>query len=416
MRTASDALFASGTTPTPGALLGAADELRDVTGPKIVLLISDGASTCGDPCPTAASIKDDLGADFAAVTVGFRAPDSAADELRCIAEVTGGEYFPADDEAGLAEAIGAAVGSSSAAYVAVGDSTTTGFSVPTCSEDREISPYGCVGDDPPAQPYPERVAEADDRFDDLNRVGIWGYTIADAVAAHEAGENVEGPWTPQLTAAASATELVTVSLGANDMEFSDVETWLARCVSIHQKEFLGVTYDVDINVNNESCEAAAAARVDELDDEFDALFDALSDAADGGVEIVVTKYFNPFNDTKNVRFAPDRSCALLHGIGDHVVGALNDELDRRSRQAGFTVVDLYPAFEGHGAGSSDSYVFGSDCETLGAATSIDVDFDFGWPPVSFDGDDTVTEIQVRFDPHPNDRGTEAQADAILEAL
>ena len=64
-------------------------------------------------------------------------------------------------------------------YVAVGDSTTTGFSVPACHEKRSVSPYGCDdndppnfsnGDNPPATPYPVRVAQSGNaRFDDLDR-------------------------------------------------------------------------------------------------------------------------------------------------------------------------------------------------------------------------------------------------------
>jgi Mg-chelatase subunit ChlD len=417
LRTQTANLFASGLTPTPGALLGAADELRDVDGPKVVLLISDGQSSCGDPCPTAQAIKDDLGVDFAAVTVGFQAPTSAESELRCIADVTGGQYFSADDEEGLAAAIGAAVVGGSAEYVAVGDSTTTGFSVPTCSEDRAASKVGCLGD-PPAPPYPERIAAADERFDSLDRVGIWGYTIVDAVDAYNNGQNVEGDWTPQLTAAQSATGLVTVSLGANDMEFSDIEFWLKNCVGVRFNTFFGRVYDVDFVAREGACRDAAQEKVSDPDlvAALDDMFDALDVAADNGAEVVVTLYFNPYNHSKHVSFLPDRSCRLIHDIGDIVTDTINAELQSRADAAGFTVVDFKPAFDGHGSGAKDPYVFGSDCEVVGALTAADVDFDFGWPPVSLDTGDSETEIKKRFDPHPNAAGTAVQAQTILEAL
>ena len=93
----------------PRALLGAAAQLENVLGPKIIVLISDGESSCGDPCPTAEQISADLGVDFRAITVGFQAPANAETELQCIADATGGEYFAADDTAGLEDAIDAAL-------------------------------------------------------------------------------------------------------------------------------------------------------------------------------------------------------------------------------------------------------------------------------------------------------------------
>ncbi len=298
-------------------------------------------------------------------------------------------------------------------YVAIGDSTTTGFSVPTCSEDRVTSPFGCVGD-PPATPYPERIAAADTRFDDLDRKGIWGYTIADAVAAYVAGRNAEGSWVPQLTAAEDARELVTVSLGANDMNFSDIQHWLGQCIGVKQKSFLGVVYDTDIVVREDECREAATDRAtsDALSDDMDSMFGVLDTASSNGASVVVTLYYNPYNDKKVINNWFDRSCHLIHTVGDIITAAINDELQRRAADHGFVVADFKPPFEGHGAGSDDSYVYGSDCETIGALTAVD--FDLGWPPV--DPDDTLREVQRRFDPHPNAAGTQAQAGTILEVL
>lgn len=47
----------------------------------MIVLVSDGESTCGDPCPTAESIAAQQGIDFKVHTVGFQAPESAENEL-----------------------------------------------------------------------------------------------------------------------------------------------------------------------------------------------------------------------------------------------------------------------------------------------------------------------------------------------
>jgi lysophospholipase L1-like esterase len=297
-------------------------------------------------------------------------------------------------------------------YVAVGDSTTTGFSVPTCKENRVTSPYGCVGD-PPAMPYPDRIAAANPRFDALARKGIWGYTTTEAVEAFRRGANTEGSWEPQLTTAQKATELVTVSLGANDMKFSDIKFWLGSCVGLKQKSFLGKTY-VSVVLAEGRCVEAARQRATApaLSADLDAMFDALDTARGNGADVVITEYYNPYNDHKAVRFLPDRSCSLIHSIGDIITSAINDELVRRAWVHGFKTADFKAPFEGHGAGANDSYVFGTDCETIGALTAVD--FDLGWPPVNTDN--TLKEIQKRFDPHPNSDGTAAQAEAILEVV
>src|SRR5207302_307498 len=105
MRGAIASLAAGGGTPTPEALLAAAGDLAGVVGRRAIVLVSDGQSTCGDPCPTAEAIKKEQGIDFTVHTVGFQAPEAAEGELSCIARVTGGRYVPANDAAGLSDAI-----------------------------------------------------------------------------------------------------------------------------------------------------------------------------------------------------------------------------------------------------------------------------------------------------------------------
>ena len=109
LRTAIEGLTAGGGTPTPEALQAGADDLP-ASGERTIVFISDGVSTCGDPCPVATSLAEQLGVSFKVFTVGFRAPDAAEGELACIADATGGQYYSADNEQELADAIGDATG------------------------------------------------------------------------------------------------------------------------------------------------------------------------------------------------------------------------------------------------------------------------------------------------------------------
>lgn len=415
-----DALVAGGGTPTPAALQAAAGDFPEGLDERVIVLISDGQSTCGDPCPTAAQIAADEDIAFTAYTVGFNAPESAAAELACIAEVTGGSYVAATDEQGLIDAIEGAVGGARPGYVAIGDSTTTGFSIPTCDGDRRASAYGCSGA-PPATPYPDRISADEPGLGPLERKGIWGDTIARTVAAYDTGQNApEEPWEPQLLAAERARDLVTVSLGANDMQWSDVQDWLSNCVGVPTRQFFG--RDVPTGgpeFQEDSCTRFAETKVEGFADEMDRLFDTLEQPAADGAQVVVTQYYNPFNETRYVerRFLPDgeRDCSMLHSITEVVVGTLNQELSARAEDRGFTTVDFRDPFDGRGAGSRDPYVFGTDCEARGAASSARADISVR--ERRFDvRDPSIDELAARFDPHPNAAGTAAQADAIREVL
>lgn len=415
-----EALVAGGGTPTPAALQAAAGDFPAGLDERVIVLISDGQSTCGDPCPVAAQIAADDEIAFTAYTVGFNAPDSAESELACIAEVTGGTYVSASDEQGLISAIEGALGGARPGYVAVGDSTTTGFSVPTCDGDRQASEYGCTGQ-PPAPPYPERIAAAEPQLDPLDRKGIWGDTIARTIAAYDSGQNAPGEtWEPQLQAAVRARDLVTVSLGANDMQWSDIQGWLSNCVGVPTRQFFGREIPAGgPRFEEDACIRFAREKVDGFADDMDRLFDVLEQPAADGAQVVITQYFNPYNETRYVerRFLPDgeRDCSMLHSITDVVVGTLNNELRNRADERGFTTVDLRGPFEGKGAGSRDPYVFGSDCETRGAVSSIRTDISVR--ERRFDvRDPSIDELAARFDPHPNAAGTAAQAQAIREVL
>lgn len=404
LRGAIDELRAGGGTPTPQALRDAVEDLESDGEPATVVLVSDGQSTCGDPCPVAQSLVEESGVDFRVFSVGFRAPDAAEDELACIADVTGGQYFPADDAESLAAAIRNAIAGGEFEYVAVGDSTTTGFSAPECIEDRTRSAFGCLGD-PPAIPHPQHVADRTGLT--LERKGIWGYTVREAVRDHQRGVNEQGDWEPQLTSAAKARDLVSVSLGANDMDFSDVFGWLQRCVGVGQRNFFLGDWPGPV-VDGTRCMDAAEERAQapDLQDDLDAMFTVFDRAAAEGADVVTTLYYNPYNRTKHVPFLPDRDCRVVHAIGDIITGAINIELAGQANEHGFLLANLKPEFAGHGAGAADPYVFGTECEAFGLLRAA-FDLRSAWS-------DPIEAIKRRYDPHPNDAGSKAQADAVVE--
>ncbi len=99
---ASRSLSADGGTPTAEALQAAAQDLLDRRfDDGVIVLVSDGESTCGDPCEAAAAIEQS-GIDIRVDTVGFDISEQGREELTCVAEATGGEYRDVADADELA--------------------------------------------------------------------------------------------------------------------------------------------------------------------------------------------------------------------------------------------------------------------------------------------------------------------------
>lgn len=96
-----------GLTPLTYALMQAEQDLRYCVGPKTVILISDGAETCGgDPCAyidrlsrIGVKMKIDI------VGLGLRRDHEAQDQLNCIAQKSGGKYYDANTSAELVNSI-----------------------------------------------------------------------------------------------------------------------------------------------------------------------------------------------------------------------------------------------------------------------------------------------------------------------
>ncbi|MER7606347.1 VWA domain-containing protein [Nocardioides sp. NPDC127503] len=95
-----------GETPIPVALERAAEDIGS-EGKRSIVLVSDGESTCGDPCPAAQAIADQ-GIDLQIDVVGLSVSGKARRQLECIAEKGNGTYYDADDAEGIGESISGA--------------------------------------------------------------------------------------------------------------------------------------------------------------------------------------------------------------------------------------------------------------------------------------------------------------------
>jgi len=112
IRTAVEGVAASGFTPIGLSLQEAVSDLPDA-GPRTVVLISDGEDTCAppDPCDVAEEL---FGAaiDVRIESIGFLVDSGSAAEqqLRCIADVSGGEYRTVDQADELVARLGEVAG------------------------------------------------------------------------------------------------------------------------------------------------------------------------------------------------------------------------------------------------------------------------------------------------------------------
>lgn len=88
-----DGVVASGYTPLGNSLRAAAAALPG-SGPRNIILVSDGEDTCAppEPCDVAREIG---GGDLVIHTVGFRVTGTAKDQLTCVAAAGGGKYVDA---------------------------------------------------------------------------------------------------------------------------------------------------------------------------------------------------------------------------------------------------------------------------------------------------------------------------------
>ncbi len=120
----------NGGTPTAAALQSAVDTLKAAGNDSgTVILVSDGESNCdGDPCETAKSITQQ-GFQLQVQTVGFDISSAGRDELRCVADATGGRYFDVSEGDALGDTLGKLTSAQLDLTVDAPDSTATGLTV-----------------------------------------------------------------------------------------------------------------------------------------------------------------------------------------------------------------------------------------------------------------------------------------------
>lgn len=96
-----------GKTPISKSLKIAAETLRYIEDNATVILISDGEETCNaDPCAVSKELEKQ-GFNFTAHVIGFdiKRNKKAREQLKCIADNTGGKFFEAEDAASLKESL-----------------------------------------------------------------------------------------------------------------------------------------------------------------------------------------------------------------------------------------------------------------------------------------------------------------------
>ena len=104
-----DGLSPKGKTPLSRSVQQAAEQLQYTEEKATVILVSDGIETCHmDPCGVAKELEE-KGIDFTTHVIGFDIEEGELDQLRCLAENTGGMFLSADSADELKSALNSAV-------------------------------------------------------------------------------------------------------------------------------------------------------------------------------------------------------------------------------------------------------------------------------------------------------------------
>ena len=118
-----DALLPKGKTPIAAALTRAAAAFKGIKGPKMIVLVTDGAEECkGNPCAATEQLAA-AAVDLHVNIVGFSLAKKERDEVQCIAQKGRGKYYDAKDAKALRAAMSQveAEVTSARSYSAVGD-------------------------------------------------------------------------------------------------------------------------------------------------------------------------------------------------------------------------------------------------------------------------------------------------------
>ncbi|QNN49207.1 SGNH/GDSL hydrolase family protein [Phycicoccus endophyticus] len=188
---------------------------------------------------------------------------------------------------------------------------------------------------------------------------------------------------PQLDALSEDTSLVTMSIGGNDLGFSDV---LTDCVLNGERGVPGIA------TCQETWDTTLDDRIEDLRPKLVELYGRIRDQAPNA-RVVIMGYPRLFNDPpseelNNMLFAEDQ--VWMNGKAD----ALNAMLRDAAREAGVEFIDPTSAFLGHGVGAPDGEQWINDLDWGGPGLSVT-------DPGSF---------------HPNAQGHAAMAALLAEQL
>ncbi|WP_083473440.1 SGNH/GDSL hydrolase family protein [Frankia sp. R43] len=266
-------------------------------------------------------------------------------------------------------------------YVALGDSYTAGPRIPG----QTGTPAGCARSD---HNYPSLVArQLGIRATDFRDMSCSGATIADLTESQETGEGTNAA---QLTALSAQTRLVTLGIGGNDIGFS---TMIKRCVG------MGVVYHA-LGSGKYIPDDMPCARLytgtggDQVQRKIDAAGSRLTDALknieqrapEARVYVVGYPAILPDDST-----GCEREMSLAPGDMTYLrekEEQLNAELRERAEANGAVYVDTYSASEGHDACSAAADRWVEPLVPSSPAAAI----------------------------HPNARGEQGMADAVLRVL
>src|SRR5699024_3452488 len=100
-----EALNPKGKTPITAAVEQAVEQLRQVEASASIVLVSDGLESCGgDPCEAVRTARQS-GVDFQLHVIGFALGDADPEQLQCMAEAGGGQFFTAAHAAEVTHAL-----------------------------------------------------------------------------------------------------------------------------------------------------------------------------------------------------------------------------------------------------------------------------------------------------------------------
>ncbi|WP_280498721.1 vWA domain-containing protein [Nocardia cyriacigeorgica] len=124
LTSAVDQIVPRGYTPI-GHSLRTANDALPASGPKSIVLVSDGLDTCTppDPCEVARELEA-KGTDLVVHAIGFGVDDPSRAQLTCIAQRTGGTYTDAVDGKSLEQALPRVSAAALRNYAAIGTPIT----------------------------------------------------------------------------------------------------------------------------------------------------------------------------------------------------------------------------------------------------------------------------------------------------